>query len=88
MSKVRSDLRPDLARAQRLLDEQKHGAVVVDKFGDAWQLNNIYWHRAFGWSGFDEGPWSSWDLCQRAPFVVVHDAVPKRPTRRTREESL
>lgn len=62
-----SDLRPDLARALRTLNEQKPGAVVIDTDGDAWQLSLGYWYRAYG----TIGPYSSWDLAFHAPITVV-----------------
>lgn len=65
---ARSDLRPDLARALRVLNEQTAGAVVIDTNQDAWQYDGIYWYRAYG----TIGPYSSWDLAFHAPITVAH----------------
>lgn len=64
---ARSDLRPDLARALRVLNEQAPGAVVIDAEQNAWQFDGIYWYRAYG----TIGPYSAWDLAFHAPITVV-----------------
>lgn len=65
---ARSDLRPDLARALRVLNDQAAGAIVIDTDQAAWQFDGIYWYRAYG----TIGPYSSCDLAFHAPITVVH----------------
>lgn len=67
---ARSGLRADLAGAQQMLDGLEMGAVVLDKYGHAWQCDRVYWYRAFG----DTTVFSSWDLAQMAPLKTVWDA--------------
>lgn len=58
-----SHTRPDIHRAQVALDELPHGAVVIDKYGHAWQSARGIWYRAFDGDGM-----SSWDIATLGPF--------------------
>lgn len=52
-SNPKSGLRTDLARMQVALDKAPDRAVVIDKYGDAWQKSGYlgYWYRAFDGNG-------------------------------------
>ena len=66
--KGKSQLQPALHRTQIELDKLPAKAIVIDRFGDAWQQGGMrlafYWYRAFG-DGEHE---TSFDLAQRAPL--------------------
>lgn len=70
----RRSLQPALHRAQILLDALPPGAVVLDRFGDAWQQGGTYrfnsshyWYRAYG----DSSEVTSYELCQSGPVKVL-----------------
>lgn len=60
-------------KAQTMLDELWDKSVVLDKYGDAWQLGSIYWYRSYG----DDSMVSSHELSYLYPFKVIH-SEPKR----------
>lgn len=64
-----SSLRSDLARAQKRLDAMKPGAVVSDKYGISWRLDNhgIHWESTEP----DGETFSSFQLAQFAPITEV-----------------
>lgn len=68
-------LQPALHRAHIALDELSHGAVILDRFGDAWQQARIgqvgsgYWYRSYG----DDSEVSSFEVAQRGPIKVIHE---------------
>ena len=66
-------LKAPLIRAQVALDALPHGSVVLDSYGDAWQVSRDYWYRAYG----DDSTVDSFVLAQRAPFKTIYVA-PKR----------
>lgn len=63
-------LKAPLIRAQVALDALTHGSVVLDSYGDAWQLSRDYWYRAYG----DDTMVDSFVLAQRAPFKTIYVA--------------
>ena len=66
-------LQPALHRTQIKLDSLPSGAVVLDRFEDAWQSSgrpggaSYYWYRAYG----DSTEVSSFELAQRGPVKVL-----------------
>lgn len=66
-------LKAPLIRAQVALDALPHGSVVLDSYGDAWQVSCDYWYRAYG----DDSMVDSFVLAQRAPLKTIYVA-PKR----------
>ena len=67
-------------RGYALLDDLGSGAVVLDRYGHAWQgarryhLGGVnptgYWYRAY--DGNDASEVSTWELSAYAPFTVLH----------------
>lgn len=69
----KSSLRPDIHKTQVLLDSLEAGAVIVDRYGHAWQYGGGmgsgeagYWYRAYDGEGT-----SSFFLAQAAESVTV-----------------
>lgn len=66
-------LQPALHRAHIALDNLSHGAVVLDRFGHAWQQSRVgavgsgYWYRSYG----DDSEVSSYEVAQRGPMKVL-----------------
>lgn len=60
-------------KAQTALDKLSHGSVVLDRYGDAWQLGEPYWYRALG----DDSMISSFELAQRGPVKAIYSAPPR-----------
>jgi len=57
-----------MERTQIELDEAEPGAIVVDRFGHAWQQGGAgYWYRAYD----SDKTWVSFDIAQFGPFTTV-----------------
>lgn len=85
MSRSIGVLQPALHRAQVKLDQLPNGAVVLDRYGHAWQLGIIlhdpYWYRSYG----DDSHVSSWELAQRGPINVIHEPKKRQQKELTNE---
>ena len=69
-----------LEKEQIALDKLKPGAVVLDQYGEAWQMGRGYsfgdgqyatgyWYRAYG----DSTEVSSFELSQHGAFTLIHE---------------
>lgn len=92
MAKAISSLQPALHRAAVALDQMQPGAVVLDRYGHAWQgarrhdplggdYSTGYWYRAY--DGNDASEVSTWELAQLGPVTrMVPEKSPARPAKK------
>ena len=65
------DTHKDHHKAQKMLDKLPCGAVVIDRYGHAWQEGGPqligYWYRAYG----DAKSWTSYELAFNHPLTPL-----------------